>query len=174
MIKLNSREMRNIPEQDVSTVLIKVVRRPFYLILDNINDTYNIGGLFRLADALAMEKIILCGVTEKPPNTKIKKSSIGTFNVVPWEYFENTVDAVASLKGVKICSIEQDERAIPYTDLEHDDSPIALIVGNETNGVSKQVLDMSNNILNIPMYGVGVSLNVITAAAIVAYSINKN
>jgi tRNA G18 (ribose-2'-O)-methylase SpoU len=97
-MKLNAKELRVVEEADVQEKIKEVKRRPLYLILENIYDTYNIGGLFRLADALAVSKIYLCGQTEVPPNSKIKKASIGTYKVVPWEYKKSAAEAIAELK----------------------------------------------------------------------------
>src|SRR3990167_6491181 len=94
-MKLNAHQLRTLSEHDARQT---IERRAFSLILDNVYDTYNIGGLFRLADALAMEKIYLCGMTDTPPNHKIKKASIGTYKIVPWEYAENTLEVIKKLK----------------------------------------------------------------------------
>ena len=83
-MKLNAKELRELQEEKLNEDIHDIVRRPLYLILENIYDTYNIGGLFRLADALAVEKMYLCGQMEIPPNSRIKKASIGTYKVVPW------------------------------------------------------------------------------------------
>jgi tRNA G18 (ribose-2'-O)-methylase SpoU len=170
-MKLNAQQLRDLEDENVDISHIK--RSPVYLILDNIYDTYNIGGLFRLSDGLALQKIILCGMSETPPNHRIKKASIGTYKVVPWEYFEKTTDAIAHLRkevpGIKIIAIEQSENSIPYTELSPS-LPFALLVGNETSGVSPEVLKEVDSVVEIPMFGINKSLNVIVSAAIVAYN----
>lgn len=178
MIKLGAKELRvtkPTPED-----LSKIKRRPIYLILDNVLDTYNIGGLFRLADAVAAEKVILCGQSETPPSSRIHKAAVGTEEWVPWQYAESAASAIAKLKNqkskVKIIAVEQSEESIPYTQIPNSlfnihDSPIAVIVGHETDGVSKETLDMADIIVEIPMFGVNKSLNVIVSAAIVMYKI---
>src|SRR3989339_10588 len=100
-MKLNAKELRDVDENDVAVAekLKTIKRRPMYFILENIYDTYNIGGLFRLADALSIEKIYICGESEIPPNSKIKKASIGTYKVVPWEYCKSASEAVADLRS---------------------------------------------------------------------------
>src|SRR3989344_3993357 len=85
-MKLNAKELRDVKEVDIVEKLKTIKRRPIYFILENIYDTYNIGGLFRLADGLAIEKMYICGESEIPPNSRIKKASIGTYKVVPWVY----------------------------------------------------------------------------------------
>jgi tRNA G18 (ribose-2'-O)-methylase SpoU len=168
-MKLNAKQLRQLDEN----VSMQTENRfPVHLILDNIYDTYNIGGLFRLADALAIERIYLCGDSETPPNHRIKKASIGTYKVVPWEYFDTAEIAINHIRkqisDVKVVSIEQHDKAVSYTKYLYP-SPIAFIVGNETDGVSKKALTMSDAILSIPMWGINMSLNVIVSAGVVLY-----
>lgn len=161
-----------VEESDIQQKVKEFTRRPLYLILENIYDTYNIGGLFRLADALAVSKIYLCGQTEVPPNSKIKKASIGTYKVVPWEYKNTAAEAIAELKKmkVKVIAVEQDPKSVPYTEATYP-SPLALLVGNETYGVLPETLSLCDQIVEIPMWGVNKSLNVIVSAAIVSYHV---
>lgn len=172
-MKLGARELRDLPEEGTSA---KIKRRPIYLILEDVYDTYNVGGLFRLADALAFEKIYLCGTTETPPNHKIKKASIGTYKIVPWEYCKNAKEAFSKLSiingqlSINIVAIEQNEKSIPYTKAEYK-LPLALVVGNETSGISKETLKLCDHVVEIPMHGINKSLNVIVSAAIVGYHI---
>lgn len=173
-MKLNARELRVADEQEVQEKLKTMKRHPFYLILENVYDTYNVGGLFRLADALGVEKMYLCGQTEIPPNHKIKKASIGTYKIVPWVYKETASQAVAELpKGTQIVAVEQDPRSRPYTEIAYN-APVALIVGNETTGVTYEALSLATDIAEIPMWGINKSLNVIVSAAIVSYHVMKS
>ena len=170
MIKLKAAELRvsDPTKQD----LAKIKRREIYFILDNILDTYNTGGIFRLADALGVKKIYLCGVTETPPNTRIKKASINTTEWVKWKYFAKTEDAIKNLrskvKNIQVVAIEQDQRSVPYTQINYK-LPIAFVVGNETEGMSKEALKACDQIAEIPMWGVNTSLNVIISLGIVSY-----
>ncbi len=171
-MKLNAKELRDVDETDakVAEKLKTLKRRPMYFILENIYDTYNIGGLFRLADALAIEKIYICGQSEIPPNSKIKKASIGTYKVVPWEYKKTAGEAIEELKtaNVKMIAVEQAENSVPYTKADYS-SPVALILGNETYGVTPETLKLADQTVEIPMWGINKSLNVIVSAAIVSY-----
>src|SRR3989338_2024832 len=99
-MKLNALELRTLEEEKAAGTIRKIKRNPIYFILENIYDTYNIGGLFRLADALAIEKLYLCGETEVPPNSKIKKASIGTYKVVPWEYRKNAKKVIEEMREI--------------------------------------------------------------------------
>lgn len=170
MIKLGAQELRTtIPD---SKELKKIKKNPIYIILDNVMDTYNIGSIFRLADAVAAKRILLCGETETPPHTRIKKASINTTEWVEWEHFETAKSAISNLKSqisnIKIIAIEQDKKSIPYDKAEYS-FPIALVVGHETTGVSKEVLKICDQIVEIPMWGVNKSLNVVVSLGIVLF-----
>jgi tRNA G18 (ribose-2'-O)-methylase SpoU len=170
-MKLNAKELRDVKEEDIVDKLKTIKRRPTYFILENIYDTYNIGGLFRLADALAIEKIYICGESEIPPNSKIKKASIGTYKVVPWEYKKTAKEAIEELRSklkINIIAVEQAKNSIPYSKADYSE-PVALILGNETYGVTEDTLKLADQIVEIPMWGINKSLNVIVSAAIVSY-----
>jgi tRNA G18 (ribose-2'-O)-methylase SpoU len=199
-MKLNAKELRDVDEKTISDKLRAIKRCPVYFILENIYDTYNIGGLFRLADALAIEKIYICGESEIPPNARIKKASIGTYKVVPWEYKKTAKEAINDLKSkfqnpndkyetrtsavkispfdqaktveVKIIAVEQAKNSILYTKADYS-LPLALIFGNESYGVTKETLKLVDQIVEIPMWGVNKSLNVIVSAAIVSYWVSS-
>lgn len=172
MIKLNAKQLRT---QEPDEKIIKSLKKnPIYIFLDNVLDTYNVGSIFRLADAVAAKKVFLCGETETPPNPKIKKASINTWKWVDWEYAPQVVSAVENLKSkiknLKIVVIEQDSRSILLKDFKPH-FPLAIVVGNETYGVSKEVLDMADTVVELPMFGVNKSLNVMVACGIVLYKI---
>lgn len=175
MIKLKAKDLRTrkpTPEE-----FSKIRKSPIYIILDNVLDTYNIGAIFRLADATACEKVILCGESETPPHTRIKKASINTTEWVAWSYAPTAVGAILNLKSkilnLKVVAIEQDKRSVPFDKFNYK-LPIALVVGHETDGVSKEVLDIADAIVELPMYGVNVSLNVMVSLGIVLYEVLKN
>lgn len=197
-MKLNARQLRELEEKKVQGELKEVKRRPLYFILENIYDTYNIGGLFRLADALAVKKIYLVGDIEIPPNSRIKKASIGTYKVVDWQYKKTTKEAIDDLKSeirlvpqslkdevgnsnlfrtfeysnirdsLSVVAVEQHQSAINYTSGVYR-LPLALIFGNESYGILPETLKLADQIVEIPMWGINKSLNVIVSAAIVSY-----
>lgn len=174
MIKLKAAELRTtVPTEEE---IQKIKKNPVYIILDNVLDTYNVGAIFRLADAVAAEKVILCGQTERPPHTRIKKASINTTEWVKWEYFEKTAGATKWLReninGIKIYSIEQSKKSVRYDTIDYT-FPLALIVGHETDGVSQEVMDISDQIVELPMWGVNVSLNVMVSLGIVLYKVTE-
>ena len=190
-MKLNAQQLRTASQTEASGATLQS-RNPLYLILENVYDTYNIGGLFRLADGLNVEKIYLCGQMEKPPHTRIEKASIGTYKIVPWAYFPSVAEAIADISynlklktfnlpnkklqvtsyKLQIVAVEQDARSVPYTQL-HYSAPTALIVGNETYGVLPDTLKLATHIAEIPMWGINKSLNVIVSAAVVSYEVMR-
>ena len=176
-VKLNAKQLR--VTKPTEEELAKIQRKPIYLVLDKVLDTYNIGSLFRLADAVAAREVILCGGTERPPSSRIHKAAVGTEEWVPWRYEEEVTKVIKRLRdeGVKIIAVEQDRRSASIFNFQFSifkDQPIAIVVGHETEGVSKEVLDMADVIVEIPMWGVNKSLNVHVAAAVVIYKILGN
>lgn len=171
-MKLNAKQLREIDQEQVKDDAQRLPRRPLYFILENIYDTYNIGGLFRLADALAISKMYICGETEIPPNHKIVKASVGTYKVVPWAYKKTAQEAIEELRkeqeNIKIVAVEQDAASVPLQSADYS-WPVALLVGNETYGVLPETLKKVDQIVEIPMWGINKSLNVIVSAAIVSY-----
>jgi len=174
MIKLGAKELRDTeptPDQ-----IAKVKRNPIYIVLDNILDTYNVGSIFRLADAVAAEKIFLCGGTETPPNHKIKKASVDTWKWVEWEYAETAVSAIARLKAqssrLKVIAVEQHPKSVAYDKFDYQ-FPLAIVMGHETHGVAREVLATADAIVEIPMWGVNKSLNVTASCGVVLYEMMK-
>ena len=179
MIKLNAAQLRKGLQltdyrlrQKQKAVSRK--RNAIYIILDNVLDTYNIGSIFRLADAVAAKKVYLCGGTATPPNPRIKKASINTTEWVEWEYAETALQAVRNLQftiyNFQIIAIEQSTKSVPYDEFNYT-TPVCLIVGNETTGVSKEVLKMADAVVEIPMFGVNISLNVMVSLGVVLYKV---
>lgn len=189
MIKLNAKQLRKGLGDRVQGLAKK---QEIYIVLDNVLDTYNIGSIFRLADAVAAKKIYLCGGTETPPNHRIKKASINTTEWVEWEYASTAVEAINRIRGmfsttleqyssreakpnrevtaIQIVAIEQSAKSIPYNTFEYK-MPVCLVVGHESSGVSKEVLEISDAIVEIPMFGVNISLNVMMSLGIVLYEV---
>jgi len=173
-VKLDAKQLRITKPTDEE--LSRIQRKPLWIILDNVLDTYNIGSIFRLADAVAAQEIILCGGSETPPGSRIHKSAVGTEEWVKWRYFNTAEEAIKRLRdevvGIKIVAVEQDVKAILLSDLKIQ-LPLALVVGHETEGVAKETLDACDVIVEIPMWGVNKSLNVVVSTGIVLYQILK-
>ncbi len=168
---LNSAELRKIDEDQALAISAVVKRHPVYIILENVLDTYNIGGFFRLADAVAAEKIYLCGNCAVPPDHKIVKASVGTYKLVPWEHKKTVRAALAdlrSIRGLQVVAVEQHASSKDYRKVEYN-FPIAFIFGHETTGITEEALDLVDDVIELPMYGVNKSLNVMVAAGIAVY-----
>ncbi len=175
MIKLNAKVLRVTNAEEEQKKHLK--KNPIYIIVDNVLDTYNVGAIFRLADAVAVEKVYLCGGTETPPNHRIKKASINTTEWVDWEYAETAVGVVMQLKSqipdIQVIAVEQSDESVPYDQIDYR-FPVALIVGHETDGVSKEALEASDFVAEIPMWGVNLSLNVMISLGIILYKVMEH
>ena len=170
MLRLDAKRLRK--SEPTEKDLKKIKRNPIYLVLDRIIDTYNTGSLFRLADAVAAEKMYLCGEMEYPPSSRIHKAAVGTQKWVPWKKKESTLSTIKELKkkGVQLLVVEQSKRSISYKEFKPK-FPVAIVVGNETEGVSKEILDEADVIIELPMFGINKSFNVWGSAAVVVYKV---
>ena len=184
-MKLAAKELR--VSQPTRSDLVKIKRREIYIICDNVLDTYNIGSIFRLADAVAAKCVYLCGQSETPPNSRISKASVGTDKWVEWRYFDSAKTAIEDLRKsyahpwgaqrhsqahprgeLRIIAIEQSKKSVDFRRVDYRE-PVAFIVGHETEGVSKEALKLADEIVEIPMFGVNKSLNVMVSLAIVLF-----
>lgn len=168
-MKLNAKRLRNLKSK-----ILSPKKNEIYIVLDNVWDTYNIGSVFRLADAVAAKKIYLCGGTATPPNHRIKKASINTTEVVDWTYREDAVGAIREIKekvpDLQVVAIEQSGRSVQYDKFSYQ-LPICLVVGHESDGVSKEVLKIADVVVELPMFGINISLNVMVSLGIVLYKV---
>jgi len=149
-------------------------KSPIIIILDNIRSLNNIGSVFRTSDAFLIEKIYLCGITAQPPHNDIRKTALGSTETVVWEYVENTIDLIKKLKveSVKIVSIEQAENATMLNDFKpQPNTKYAFIFGNEVKGVSQNVVDVSDVVIEIPQYGTKHSLNISVSCGVVVWDV---
>lgn len=171
-MKLNSHQIRKSDLKSSQKLQKEIKRNPIILVLDNVLDTYNIGSFFRLADALAVEKICLCGPVVTPPNIKIHRASIGTWKWVPWEQYNTTKECVQQLKkdGYEIVACEQTKDSVDYLNAKYK-SKVAIIAGSESFGVSSDVLKLVDKVVEIPMFGVNISLNVLVATSVISFNV---
>jgi len=162
---------------------VKLPKAPITLIVDGIRSLDNVGLLFRLSEGYRLKKLILCGITGfpsgmpndvRPPHMiekherKISKTAIKTIPLIPWEYREKVEEAVKERKqaGDKIIVLEQTDESKDYRKVKYN-FPLTLIVGHERTGVSDEILNMADEVIEIPMRGMGNSHNVAISAAIV-------
>jgi len=146
------------------------------VVLDNIRSHHNTGAVFRTCDAFACEAVYICGITGKPPHRDIHKTALGATETVDWKYFENTIDAIQELKdnGYKIMSLEIAEGSTQIDSVKIVSSDkIALVLGNEVKGVEQDIINITDNCLEIPQYGTKHSLNVSVSGGIAIWTITK-
>ena len=156
--RVSRHEFKNVPRNDI------------YIVLDSLKVTHNIGTILRLADSLLVKKVYICGNTIVPPNRKIKTSSRGAENWVDWEYAENAADVVKKLKedGVYIVTVEVTDKSVDYREYTPK-FPLCLILGREYDGVSQELIDLSDISVHLPLLGLSNSINVSTAASVIMY-----
>lgn len=150
----------------------RLPRRPIHIVLDNLRSAFNVGSIFRLADAARAAEVIPCGYTAYPPHHKLEQTSLGTTDSVPWRRFDYTVSALTDLKagGIQIVGVETARGASPYHLFEYS-FPIALVLGNEALGISEATLRLCDAVVEVPVFGYKNSINVATAAAVVLYGV---
>jgi len=164
----------------------RLPRHPIYVVCDNVRSLMNVGLIFRLCDAALVERLYLCGLTGYPPlpddprppwiseraGRVIAKTAIHTVQYVPWEYRPEAVEVVRELKarGVQIVVLEQTRRSVSYV-CGHYRFPLCLVLGHEREGVESDVLALADTTVDIPMYGMGNSLNVAMAFGICVYEL---
>ncbi len=172
--------MRKIPNSELNRLSVddfkKADKLPVVIVLDNIRSQHNIGSVFRTSDAFRMEKILLCGITATPPNREIHKTALGATDSVEWKYYETTLEAVEFLKteGYTVYAIEQVEGSINLKDFKLNlNQKIALVFGNEVDGVAEEVMPCMDGSIEIPQFGTKHSLNIAVSAGIVIWEISK-
>ena len=164
-------------------------KMPLIIVLDDVRSMYNVGSVFRTADAFRVEAIYLCGITAQPPHPEIHKTALGAEDTVAWQHFPTALEAVESLKqqGYTVYSIEQCEGSTMLNEMSNgkcemsnvkcQPSPLtpklAIILGNEVKGVHQEVVDASDGCIEIPQFGTKHSLNVSTTAGIVIWEFAK-
>ncbi len=170
MKKLTFEEItaKRLSREEIATVQ----RFPIFTLLDNVRSLYNVGSIFRTADAVRLSKLYLTGITGHPPRKEIDKTALGSVDTVPWEYYENPLPSIRKLKknGVQIVSLEHTSESFSYREVKYR-FPVCLVLGNEVFGIQEEILKLSEKAIDIPMFGVKQSLNVTVAYGIVIYDI---
>jgi len=142
------------------------------VILDNIRSIHNVGSIFRTSDSFLIEKIIISGYTATPENDRMKKTALGSSDSVDWEYSDDIIETIKKLqkKDVKIISIEQADESLKIEKFNPiKGTKYAFIFGNEVDGVSDDIINVSDEVVEIPQVGTKHSLNVSVAAGIVLW-----
>jgi 23S rRNA (guanosine2251-2'-O)-methyltransferase len=147
---------------------------PIVVILENIRSGYNVGSLFRTADAFLLKSIYICGYTAHPPHKEIKKTALGAESTVDWKYFKKISEAIDELRkdGYKIYSVEQAEDSLKLQDTSFEPGKkLAVIFGNEVTGVEQSTIELTDGCIEIPQLGMKHSLNIATAAGVVLWEL---
>lgn len=166
------RELHVVVVDNFGKDVASVPRRPLHVVLDNIRSAYNVGSIFRTADAALVEHVYTCGITAHPPSHKLKKTSLGAARFVPWAHFDTALDAVRLLqaRGVPVYALEVTDKSQSLFETQFP-SPAAIVLGNEVHGVSRDVLAAADQLVAIPMDGFKNSMNVSVAAGVAIYEI---
>ena len=171
MKKLKTKDLQRITIEEFKTSK----KTPITIVLDNIRSALNVGSVFRTADSFLIENIILCGITTTPPNKAIRKVALGATESVDWQFAENTLNAVLKLKknGYHIMAVEQADKSSKLDNFSLPNKPIAIIMGNEVDGVSEDVINICEEVIEIPQFGTKHSLNISVATGIVIWELWK-
>ena len=149
---------------------------PVIAVFENVRSAYNVGSLFRTADAFLLEAVYLCGYTAFPPHKEIKKTALGAEDSVSWKHFKDVNDALKDLwdLGYKIYAIEQVEGSKPLHEFSPSEKKIAVIFGNEVTGVEETTIHKCDGCIEIPQLGMKHSLNVSVAAGVVLWELVRS
>jgi 23S rRNA (guanosine2251-2'-O)-methyltransferase len=173
--------MRKLSMQELNRKSVEEFRQsdkvPIVAVLENVRSAYNVGSVFRTADAFLIEAIYICGYTAYPPHKEIKKTALGADETVAWKHFKSIDDAIKDLRdlGFKVYAVEQavDSYKLQAISYEHDEK-IAVIFGNEVTGVEQTTIEKCDGCIEIPQLGMKHSLNISVAAGIVLWELVRN
>ena len=146
---------------------------PVIAVLENIRSAYNVGSVFRTADAFLLEGVYICGYTAYPPHKEIKKTALGAEDTVLWKYFKKVDEAIEEIRaaGYKVYAVEQAENSWKLGSFAVEDEKVAVIFGNEVTGVEQSTIQLCDGVIEIPQLGMKHSLNVATAAGVVLWEL---
>ena len=166
--------MERLPYQATATASAYdgIVRLPATILLDNVRSMYNVGAFFRTADAAAVEKLYLCGITAHPPKHAITKTALGAEERVDWEHSWNARAVVDRLRErrYEIAAVETSMHSVDLFDWRPA-FPVCLVFGHEVDGVGAELLEACDTQVRIPMLGLKHSLNVATAGGVAIYEL---
>lgn len=149
-------------------------KTPVIAVLENIRSSYNVGSVFRTADAFLLEAIYLTGYTGTPPHKEIRKTALGAEDTVEWKHFVNAKEAIEHLRwqGYKVYAVEQVSNSLSLEEVPFNShEKIAVVMGNEVTGVELETIQLCDGCIEIPQLGMKHSLNIATAAGVVLWEI---
>jgi 23S rRNA (guanosine2251-2'-O)-methyltransferase len=150
---------------------------PVIAVLENVRSAYNIGSVFRTADAFLLEAIYICGYSAYPPHKEIRKTALGAEESVAWKHFPHATGAITALKaeGYRVFAAEQVEGSVLLNEFDSDAfEKIAIVFGNEVSGVEQETILQCDGCIEIPQIGMKHSLNIATAAGVVLWELVRN
>ena len=173
--------MQKLSMADLNRKSVEEFRRsqktPVIAVLENVRSAYNVGSVFRTADAFLLEAIYLTGYTAQPPHKEIRKTALGAEDTVHWEHFSNATDAIEQLRrnGFRIFGVEQVTNSLSLEQVSFNQhEKIALVFGNEVSGVEQDTILQCDGCIEIPQLGMKHSLNIATAAGVVLWEVIRN
>jgi 23S rRNA (guanosine2251-2'-O)-methyltransferase len=165
MDELNRKSVEEFKQSD---------KLPVIAVLENIRSAYNVGSVFRTADAFLLEAVYITGYTAQPPHKEIKKTALGAEDSVTWQHFPDANAAIEQLRaaGYKVFAVEQVEKSISLEKFKSKPGDkVAVIFGNEVSGVEQTTIEQCDGCIEIPQLGMKHSLNIATAAGVVLWEI---
>ena len=168
-------KLQELNRPDIATFKAQP-KAPLALVLDNIRSGLNVGSAFRTADAFALEQVYLCGITARPPHREILKTAIGATDSVEWAHHATTLTAVKELKdkGFTVLAVEQADERTWLQDFEWSPGQkVALVFGNEVEGVSDEVMEVVDGCLEVPQFGTKHSLNIAVCVGVVCWELTR-
>jgi tRNA G18 (ribose-2'-O)-methylase SpoU len=173
MRKLKNSELERLSVREFK----KADKIPVVVVLDNVRSLNNIGSVFRTSDAFLVDRVLLCGITARPPHKDIHKTALGATESVDWQYFGDTADAIRQLKkeGFFIVAVEQTELSVPLDDFRIEgNKKYAFVFGHEIRGVQQEIVNLSDLSLDIPQFGTKHSLNISVCVGMVLWEVFKS
>ena len=152
-------------------------KMPIVVVLENVRSAYNVGSIFRTADAFLLQGVYLCGYTAHPPHKEIRKTALGADETVQWKHFKKVQDALDELRadGFRIYALEQASNSIHLHQFNYGGEKVAVVLGNEVTGVEQSTIEQTDGCIEIPQLGMKHSLNVSVAAGVVLWElVSKN
>lgn len=173
--------MRKLSMDELNRKSVEEFRRsdkiPIIAVLENVRSAYNVGSVFRTADAFLIEAIYICGYTAFPPHKEIKKTALGADETVKWKHFKNIAEAITEIRSrdYKVYAVEQAVDSYKLQAISYEpDEKIAVIFGNEVTGVEQSTIEQSDGCIEIPQLGMKHSLNISVAAGIVLWELVRD
>ena len=169
--------MRKLTMEELNRKTVEEVKAsqkmPVIAVLENVRSAYNVGSVFRTADAFLLEAVFLCGYTAFPPHKEIRKTALGAEESVSWKHFKKTDEALAHLRelGYSVYAVEQTEAASALHQFESSSGKIAVVMGNEVTGVEQSTIAQCDGSIEIPQLGMKHSLNISVATGIVLWEL---